>query len=1264
MSTREQLNAYLGQLERRLRLGALLSGGAILLGAALAATVVLVMIVNAWAFSPGSLTGARVALFLVLAFALALGIVLPLLKLNRRRAASRAEAQFPAFEQRLMTFADKGAERQDDPFVELLAADTLNVARQSEPKLLAPAARLAGFSAASVGALGLLLWLILAGPGYFGHGANLLWAGAPKGDLRSFYDIKVSPGDATVRRKSDQLVTAQVLGMNSGKVQLFARFHSTAKWEPVAMQPQASGSGYEFLFAGVPEPVDYYVQAGPLRSPQYTLKVMDLPTVRNIKITYRYPAWSGLGEEVVDHGGDLRAVEGTEAVLDLTTDQPLKEGRLVVDAEGRAQQEVVLGAETGKNTYRTTLKIEKNGAYHVAVMEQNQRVRISDDFFIEAKPEKPPTLKLTRPGKDYKASPIEEVAIQVDADDDYGLKEVQLHYSVNGGPEQTVPVGAKQAGQRNVSGSTLIALEDHKLVPGDVVSYYATARDAKVTTRTDMMFIEAQPFEKEFQQQQQSGGGGGGGGEDPTKISERQKEIIAATWNQQRDKKTTDAEAADAGKFLAEVQAKLKDQATSLARRMQSRELSTQNQEFSTFAKDMTAAAEAMTRAAGELKGRKWTDAMPHEQKALQHLLRAESTFRQIQVAFGRQGGGGGGGGAARDLENLFDLELDTEKNQYETGQQSAAEQKNKEVDEALQKLEQLARRQQELAKQQQNKQQSLEQRWQQEMLRREAEQLQRQMEQLSRNSPGAQGPQGQSSQQQGQQGQQGQQQGQSGQSGKQQQQQAGNRQQQQQLDPRVQQAIDRLKQATDDMRKAASSAAGQQGQQGTEADSRRAADKLQEAKVLLGGARRQHSEGALDSMARKAEELANRQQEQSRKMRGAFGNPALLNGQPSGSREQNEQMAAERQKMADDIARLEREMQSAAREMAGSERKAASKVREALGDMQQRELGGRLKQSSDFIRKGYGAYAYMREAPINDALESLREKMREAQQALEGKGQQGAGGDKGQQELETALNKVERLRQQMQALGRNPGQPQRGQQGQQGQPGQPGQGKQGQQQGGEKGEGQQPGNGEQGKSQQGKQGQQGQPGGQQGGQQGQGGEGQSQSASQGGRDSRGGQQGIGRESQSDREARQGGQRGQSEGSAINRGGYLPEVGNGGAPRPDGPSLAGVEQAYRDGMRELNQVGREMGENPEVAREVQSLIREMQRLNPSNFKGNPEMVEQLRTQVLANLEQIELQLRRKLDEQSSQVRSNPSRAVPQGYAESVADYFRRLSRGR
>ena len=89
----------------------------------------------------------------------------------------------------------------------------------------------------------------------------------------------------------------------------------------------------------------------------------------------------------------------------------------------------------------------------------------------------------------------------------------------------------------------------------------------------------------------------------------------------------------------------------------------------------MEEAAKAMGEAAEKLKsqrleGRRFRP----EQKALQHLLARRSHSRQIQVAFGNQGGGGGGGGGAgRDLESLFDLELDTEKNQYETGAQAAS---------------------------------------------------------------------------------------------------------------------------------------------------------------------------------------------------------------------------------------------------------------------------------------------------------------------------------------------------------------------------------------------------------------------------------------------------------------------------------------------------------------------------------------------------------------------------------------------------------------
>src|SRR5271163_5159111 len=126
MSLREQLHAYISQLEQRLRWSTVLRGLAILTGGALVATLVLVTIANALAFSEGSVTATRFALILILAIAAAAGLALPLRRLTRRRAIGTAESAFPQFKERLITFTERDGR---DPFIELLAADTLEVAQ-------------------------------------------------------------------------------------------------------------------------------------------------------------------------------------------------------------------------------------------------------------------------------------------------------------------------------------------------------------------------------------------------------------------------------------------------------------------------------------------------------------------------------------------------------------------------------------------------------------------------------------------------------------------------------------------------------------------------------------------------------------------------------------------------------------------------------------------------------------------------------------------------------------------------------------------------------------------------------------------------------------------------------------------------------------------------------------------------------------------------------------------------------------------------------
>ena len=128
---------------RRLRLGALLRGAAALVAVALTATLVLVLITNASASPTSSLFAARVALVLALAAVVGYGVALPWRALNDRRAARKAEAAFPQFDQRLVTFAERDRGGRD-PFLELLAADTLQVAKAAQPAYLVPNGKASG----------------------------------------------------------------------------------------------------------------------------------------------------------------------------------------------------------------------------------------------------------------------------------------------------------------------------------------------------------------------------------------------------------------------------------------------------------------------------------------------------------------------------------------------------------------------------------------------------------------------------------------------------------------------------------------------------------------------------------------------------------------------------------------------------------------------------------------------------------------------------------------------------------------------------------------------------------------------------------------------------------------------------------------------------------------------------------------------------------------------------------------------------------------
>ena len=339
---------------------------------------------------------------------------------------------------------------------------------------------------------------------------------------------------------------------------------------------------------------------------------------------------------------------------------------------------------------------------------------------------------------------------------------------------------------------------------------------------------------------------------------------------------------------------------------------------------------------------------------------------------------------------------------------------------------------------------------------------------------------------------------------------------------------------------------------------------------------------------------------------------------------QQRNKLAEDRQQLSDDLSQLEKNMRNAARELAPTQPQSASKLRDALGGMDQTDLTNRVQRTADWLRRGVNPNANGTEDGISKGLEQLSQQVHDAQQGL-GPGKPGQGQQQGGEQT-AALDHVERFRSQVESLtGR--GQSASGrQQGQQ--PGQAGQ---------QQGQGGQPGQASRGAWSS-----QGGPGAQIGNQVAQ----DNLSGDLGDRRSGGGAVGTAWNN-------------------INTGNNQFDRSGLGVAPDNSPVPADPERTFQQGMAELNQLHHLAQNDPAALKEVQELAREMQRLDPRRFPGNPAMVEQLHTEVLSGVDKLELQLRHDADDQTpGQVRTTKDSAVPPGYEEAVADYYRRLSKGQ
>ena len=527
----------------------------------------------------------------------------------------------------------------------------------------------------------------------------------------SVADVQVDPGDTEIERGTPLLVVARFKGGVPAEASLVVDDHGKN-----TTHRGMTRSLEDPTFAGHVESVDadltYRVQFQGKSTEAFHVRVFEYPELERTDAKLVFPQYTSLAPKTVEDVRHVTAVEGTELTLLCRLNKDVATAKLV-DAEGQAISLKPL--EEGNHVYRATLTLSDPRRFHVQLVDREGRTnKLATEIVANVTRNRPAVVKMTQPAHDVQVSPLEELKLKADLEDDFGVVRHGLSFSMAGRQPREIILPGAGAKVRQLRPEHMVDFESLNSAPDELLTYYFWAEDIGPDgqprrTSGDMFFAEVRPFEEIYRQGEQPPSGSAENEEDgqqgnaqaSDRLAELQKEIINGTWKLIRRETNAkpSAKLAEDGKVLQESQKSAIEQAAQLAERLQDA-ASKANLEKAT--RSMKDAEKHLGDVAQKSSVPALNPALATEQAAYQALLKLRA--REFEVIRGnrrqRQSGRNAGGNQSR--RQLQQLELTDQENRYEDQRTARAqqeklsqrEQQQRETGQVLNRLRELAQRQ------------------------------------------------------------------------------------------------------------------------------------------------------------------------------------------------------------------------------------------------------------------------------------------------------------------------------------------------------------------------------------------------------------------------------------------------------------------------------------------------------------------------------------------------------------------------------------------
>ncbi|MGE3844493.1 MAG: DUF4175 family protein, partial [Vicinamibacterales bacterium] len=421
---RQELLTIIRGVRRRWRMKLAMRGAATSLAVFVVALLAGAYALEAARFSAGMLVAVRIFVPVVLAALVAWFMVRPLSRqVSDEQVALYLEEHEPTLEASIVSavHATGSSAASEEPLsralVDRLVESALERCAESRVDVRIEQQPVRRYGLAIAATAVVATAVVVFGPGYLRAALSALFDVSNSVEAAVPYRIEVTPGNLTIPKGADQAVTARLLGFTTEEASLMVRTTDAQAFERLPLVV-GDNSVFEGMLFDLAAQTEYYVEADGVRSGTFTVKVVELPYVRDLELEYHFPAYTGLAPRKVEHAGDIAVLRGTEVRAKVTPTMAVPAGRILLQDESVAQL-----SPQADGTFTTSFVVDKDGFYRVELdTASGAATAASPQYTIDVLSDEAPLVTFQKPGRDRSASPLEEVFVEAHAQDEYGVR--------------------------------------------------------------------------------------------------------------------------------------------------------------------------------------------------------------------------------------------------------------------------------------------------------------------------------------------------------------------------------------------------------------------------------------------------------------------------------------------------------------------------------------------------------------------------------------------------------------------------------------------------------------------------------------------------------------------------------------------------------------------------------------------------------------------------------------------------------------------------